>query len=165
MTWRVFWQIFTEVASVNVGYALALVLFLGLCGGAISFAEQPAEHWLIGRWKVKDSGAVVKINGVQPDGTALGTIGPADEAQAKAEIKVEGSRVRVVNVSGAVIEVTRTPDGNLSGTLTQSAGTWWPLTLVKMQRCTDGPLLVGSQSYGPPKYCVGDTWTYSNRTV
>jgi hypothetical protein len=34
-----------------------------------------------------------------------------------------------------------------------------------MQRCTDDPLLDGSQSYGPPKYCVGDTWRFSDRGV
>lgn len=153
------------MAVVRVGCALTPVLIFRLGVDAISFAEQTAEHWLIGAWKEQDSGVVVKISGVQPDGTALGTIGPAEEVQPKAEIKVEGSRIRIVSVSGTRIEVTLTPDGNLSGTLTQSAGTGWAVTLVKMQRCLDDPVPAGGQSYGPPKYCVGDTWIYSDRGV
>ena len=157
----------------RVGAALALVLFLGFGGGAIAFAQQPAEHWLIGGWKEQETGDVIKIRGVQPDGRAIGTIGSSVDVQWHAEIKVEGSRVRIVSVTGSVIEMTRTADGDLSGALTpspggaltSSAGTSWPLTYVKMQRCTNDPLPAGGQSYGPPKYCVGDTWRYSDGGV
>jgi hypothetical protein len=34
-----------------------------------------------------------------------------------------------------------------------------------MQRCGDDSLPAGSQSYGPPRYCVGDTWAYSHGGV
>ena len=145
--------------------ALTLGLFLVFGGGGISFAEQPAEHWLIGQWKEQDSGAVVKVRGVQADGTALGTISPDEVVQVKAEITVEGSRVRIVSESGTVIEAARTSGGDLSGTLTVPAGTRWSVTFAKMQRCLDAPVPAGGQSYGPPKYCVGDTWNYSNGGV
>jgi len=108
LTHRVFWQIATGMTPANLGRTLALSLFLGLGCGGISFAEQPTEHWLIGLWQEKDSGAVVMISGVEPDGTALGTIGPTEAVQVKTETKVDGPRVRIVSESGTVIEAART---------------------------------------------------------
>jgi len=165
LTHRVFWQIATGMTPANLGRTLALSLFLGLGCGGISFAEQPTEHWLIGLWQEKDSGAVVMISGVEPDGTALGTIGPTEAVQVKTETKVDGPRVRIVSESGTVIEAARTPGGDLSGTLTVLAGTRWSVTFVKWQRCQDDPVPASGQSYGPPKYCVGDTWRFTTGRV
>jgi len=145
--------------------ALALVLFLTLSGGAISFAQQPAEHWLIGGWEEEDTGAVLKVSGVQPDGTALGTMGGSLDVQRKAEIKVDGFRVRIATAVGSVIDVARKADGTLAGTRTQRDGSARPLTLTRMQPCIDGPLPASGQPYGPPKYCVGDTWTFTGGRV
>jgi hypothetical protein len=120
---------------------------------------------LIGGWEEQDTGAVVKIIGVQFDGTALGTMGGSVDGQRKAEIKVEESRVRIANAVGRVIEVALKPDGALRGTRTQSDGTVSPITLTRMPRCTDGLPPASGQSYGPPRYCVGDTWTFAGRGV
>jgi len=149
----------------RVGCALVLILFLGFNGDAISFAEQAAEHWLIGAWEEQDTGAVIRVSGVQPDGAALGTMGGSAEAQRKAEIKVDGPRVRIATAVGSVIEVARKPDGVLEGTQTQRDGAVRPLTLTRMQSCMDDPWTAGAQVYGPPKYCVGDTWTFTGDRV
>ena len=148
------------MAPISVGCVLALLLFLGLGPGAISFAEETAEHWLVGGWEDQETGAVVKITAVQRDGTALGTMASRFDIQRQAEIKVEGSRVRVVYTSGAVLEATRGPAGDLSGALRQSDGTVLPVTLTRMQPCTE-PTPVDARPYGPPRYCVGDTWSFS----
>jgi len=100
----------------QVGCLLTLIFSLGLGGGAMSFAEETAEHCLIGAWQEQDSGDVVKIGGVQPDGTALGTMGTSLDVQHKAEIKVDGSRVRIATGVGNVIEVTRTEPVNKNET-------------------------------------------------
>ena len=142
-----------------------MFLFLGLGGGALSLAEQTTEHWLIGAWEDQVTGAVAKISGVQPDGTALGTMGGSLDAQRSAEIKVEGSRVRIATAVGSAIEVARKPDGTLGGTRRQSNGTVHPFTLTRMQRCLVDPLPASGQSYGPPKYCLGDTWRFADGRV
>ena len=148
----------------RVGPAPALLLFLALTWGTRSFAAETAEHWLIGGWEEQNTGAVLKVSGVRPDGSALGTMGGSVDAQGKAEIKVDGSRVRISTALGSVIEVVRKPDGTLAGTRMRPDGSTRPLILTRMQLCTD-PVPASGQAYGPPKYCVGDAWTFTGGRV
>jgi len=108
---------------------------------------------------------VLKVTGVRSDGTALGTMGGSLDVQRKAEIKVDGSRGRIATAVGSVIDVARKPDGTLAGTWTRQDGTPRPITLTRMQRCMSDPVPAGGQAYEVPKYCVGDTWTFTGGRV
>jgi len=145
--------------------AALVLIFLLAFGGEDAFAEQTSRHWLIGGWEERSSGAVLKVAGVEPDGTALGTMGGDVDAQRKAAIKVAGARVRIVSASGGIVELTLTSHDEMRGTLTQSGGAVTQVALTRMQPCAGDPSLREEQPYGPPVYCAGDTWTFTGGRV
>ena len=84
-----------------------LVLSVVLVFAAAPTASS-AEHWLIGGWEDRDTGAVLMVTDVRPDGTGLGTMGGSMTAQRKAAIEVVDARVRIENAIGGVAEGAET---------------------------------------------------------
>jgi hypothetical protein len=114
---------------------------------------------------------------VGADGVAQGTMGVANNLPDPADIRVDGSKVHVVNSARSVIDLTRIDDDRLIGTLTSVTGVVFSVTFVRQTRrreqayadsfreddikCTTAVPVAVTPSFGPPRYCVGDTWAYS----
>jgi hypothetical protein len=104
----------------TIGLAIAAIL---LCSQGTA-AQQP-KHWLIGWWQGDLQPAagptpvrIITVTSVAKDGTARGNMGLPGQSVAPAEIKVDGSKVNVVNAFKSVGEFTREGDDQLVGTLT-----------------------------------------------
>jgi hypothetical protein len=110
---------------------------------------------------------VIDVHSVRADGSAQGTMGILGEPQGPADIRVDGSRVRVVNAIKNAFDMTLVSEGRLEGTVKNAAnGSVHPWAVVKRtaKPCTE-PISDVVQSYGPPKYCALDSWTFSNGRV
>lgn len=142
----------------------------GTVGGSSSDAtmelKQTEGHWLIGAWD-GPAGRVIDVWSVRPDGTAQGTMGIVGQGQGRAAIRVEGSRVHVVNAIKNAFDLTLVSDGRMTGTVTLAVdGTVHPWAVTKRngRPCTK-PITVDVRSYGPPLYCALDTWIFSTGRV
>jgi hypothetical protein len=129
----------------TIGLAVAAIL---LCSQGTA-AQQPAKHWLIGWWQGDLQPAagptpsrVITVTSVAKDGTARGNMGLPGQNLAPAEIKVDGSKVHVVNAFKSVAEFTREGDDQLVGTVTaKDAKTGSRLALARVKLAEDHPLV------------------------
>lgn len=127
-------------------------------------------HWLTGTWD-GPSGRIIDVWSVRSDGTAHGTMGISGQGQGRAQIHVDGSRVHVVNGINNAFDLTLTSEGRLTGTVTLAVDHTvqpWAATKRKSkpQPCWQpSPADMQGQLYGPPRYCVLDTWVFSTGRI
>lgn len=185
------WPRLWERVAVVPGIIISMIVSaLGLAAAPREHSTdgpEAAQHWLIGLWEGTLQGRpaipgsrLIHVVAVGADGAAQGTMGVADNWPDPADIRVDGSKVRVVNAAKRVIDLTRIGDDRLVGTLTVPNGTAFAVTFVRQTRqreqayatsfredstdnakCTTMASLVATPTFSRPRYCVGDTWTYS----
>jgi hypothetical protein len=119
---------------------LLLPIIVVLSYGA-SFAQEPENNWLIGRWEGKierfsrrsGSARTLRVRSVAPDGSvdALWSVTGQDEFPC--DVKVNGSEVTViVAVSESSVRLTREEDDVLAGKFTLKSGEAFPIKLNRM---------------------------------
>lgn len=107
----------------------------------VSFAQEPQNNWLIGRWEgnierfSRRSGPArtLRVRSVAPDGAvdALWSVTAQDEFPC--DVKVNGSEVTViVAVSESSVRLTREGDDMLAGKITLKSGEAFPIKLSRM---------------------------------
>jgi len=94
-------------------------------------------------------------------------MGRVGQARFRAAIRIEGGRVHVVNGFRDVFDLTLGSDGRLAGTTTLAADLAiqpWVAAKMEAKPCMR-PIAVDVSAYGPPTYCVLDTWIFSSGRV
>ena len=111
-------------------------------------AQQPERHWLIGWWQgdlqvvMANPGRIIVVTSVGRDGIARGNMGLVGQAFGSAEIRVDGSKVHVVNAIKSVGEFTREGNDQLVGALTgKDAKVGARLDLTRVKTAQDHPLV------------------------
>jgi hypothetical protein len=143
---------------------LLLGALVWTCPSAIA-SQEDERHPLIGIWD-GPSGRIIDVWSVRADGAAQGTMGALGRGQRRAEIRVEGRRIRVVNATTDVFNLTLVNDAELTGTETVADGKTHPWTAIKrkMDPCTMR-IPADVHPSDPPKYCVLDTWMFSDGRI
>lgn len=146
--------------------AAAFLVFSAVLSAQMSFAEENPAEWLIGKWEgalqdfsPKDAaGRKMKVTTVAPDGTAQGQFGGGARPGA-AQIKLEGSQVKVITGMKAVVVLNRTGDDRLEGTFTWPDGRAFSIALTKVKSAPESTWACGEPA-SAPTYQVGDKWTW-----
>ncbi len=121
--------------------AIVLLPIIVLLSCRTSFAQEPQNSWLIGRWEgniqqfSRRSGPArtLRVRSVAPDGTidALWSVTGQDEFPCN--VKVNGSEVTiVVTVSESSVRLTRQEDDVLAGKFILRSGQEFPIKLTRM---------------------------------
>ncbi len=119
---------------------LLLPIIVVLSYGA-SFAQEPQNSWLIGRWEgnierfSRRSGPArtLRVRSIAPDGAvdALWSVTGQDEFPC--DVKMNGSEVTViVAVSESSVRLAREGDDVLAGKITLKSGAVFPIKLNRM---------------------------------
>jgi hypothetical protein len=121
--------------------AILLLPIIVVLSFRASFAQQPPNNWLIGRWegnierfsRRSGSARTLRVSSVAPDGAvdALWSVTGQDEFPC--DVKVNGSEVTViVVVSESSVRLTREQDDVLAGTFTLKSGEAFPIKLTRV---------------------------------
>ncbi len=122
---------------------LALLPLIGLLSYRASFAQEPQNSWLLGRWdgsiqrysRRSGPARTLRVRSIAPDGTidALWSVTGKDEFPCS--VKVNGSEVTIViGVSESSAHLTRQEDEVLAGKFTLKSGEEFPIKLMRMER-------------------------------
>lgn len=139
-------KIFSNAASVQkyqMKIAIALLPIIVLLSYRTSFAQEPQNSWLIGRWdgniqrysRRSGPARTLRVRSVAGDGTidALWSVTGKDEFPCS--VKVNGSEVTVVvGVSESSVRLTREEEDVLAGKFTLKSGEEFPIKLLRMER-------------------------------
>jgi hypothetical protein len=115
-----------------------IVLFL--LGYQNASAQQTQSSWLIGRWDGNIEGFIgqggpartLRVNRISADGTIVSLWGIPPQTRGRAEVKVDGSQVKVfVPSSKVTVELTRESDDVVVGKITFENGREFPIKLTK----------------------------------
>lgn len=123
--------------------AILLIPIIVVFSYSASFAQEPQNNWLIGRWEgnierfSRRSGPArtLRVRSVAPDGAvdALWSVTGQDEFPC--DVKVNGSEVTVlIAVSESSVRLTREGDDMLAGKITLKSGEAFPIKLDRMTR-------------------------------
>ena len=121
--------------------AILLLPIIVVLSHRVSFAQEPQNNWLIGRWEgnierfSRRSGPArtLRVRSVAPDGAvdALWSVTGQDEFPC--DVKVNGSEVTVlIAVSESSVRLTREEDDVLAGKFTLKSGAVFPIKLTRM---------------------------------
>jgi hypothetical protein len=118
-------------------FAFIVLLLLGYQNAS---AQQTQSSWLIGRWDGNIEGftgqggpaRMLRVNNISADGTIVSLWGIPFQSRGRAEVKVDGSHVKVfVPSSKVTVELTREGDDVLVGKITFVSGRGHPIKLTK----------------------------------
>lgn len=121
--------------------AMLLLPIIVVLSYRASFAQEPQNNWLIGRWEGKIEGfprrsgpaRTLRVRSVAPDGAvdALWSVTGQDEFPC--DVRVNGSEVTIiVAVSESSVRLTREEDDVLAGKFTLKSGEAFPIKLSRM---------------------------------
>src|SRR5215831_20174772 len=120
--------------SMAVGFVIILL------GYQVVSAQDTGRYWLIGRWDGNIEGftgqgepaRMLRVHSISAEGAIVSLWGVPPQTRARAEVKVDGSQVKVfVPVSKVTVEVAREGDDVLVGKITFVSGREHPIKLTK----------------------------------
>src|SRR5262245_59188068 len=120
--------------SMAVGFVIVLL------GYQVVSAQDTGRSWFIGRWDGNIEGftgqggpaRTLRVHSISAEGAIVSLWGVPPQTRARAEIKVDGSQVKVfVPVSKITAELAREGDDVLVGKITFVNGQEYPIKLTK----------------------------------
>jgi len=120
--------------------SMAVAVVMVLFGYQVGSAQQTQSPWLIGRWNGNIEGftgqgepaRMLRVHSISAEGAIVSLWGVPPQTRARAEVKVDGSQVKVfVPVSKVTVELTREGDDVLAGKITFVSGREHPIKLTK----------------------------------
>ena len=120
--------------------SMAVAVVMVLFGYQVASAQQTQSSWLIGRWNGNIEGftgqgepaRMLRVHSISAEGAIVSLWGVPPQTRARAEVKVDGSQVKVfVPVSKVTVELTREGDDVLVGKITFVSGREHPIKLTK----------------------------------
>ena len=122
---------------------IAVLLFpiILILSSRTSFAEEPQNSWLIGRWEGNIEGysrrsgpaRTLRISGVTSDGEVNALWSVTGQEEFPCNVTVNGSEVIViVGVSESSVRLTREKDDVLAGKFTLRSGETFPIKLTRV---------------------------------
>ena len=120
--------------------SMAVAVVMVLFGHQVASAQQTQSSWLIGRWNGNIEGftgqgapaRMLRVHSISAEGAIVSLWGVPPQTRARAEVKVDGSQVKVfVPVSKVTVELTREGDDVLVGKITFVSGREHPIKLTK----------------------------------
>src|SRR5262245_27475739 len=119
----------------NMKQSMVLIVLL-LLGYQNTSAQQTPSSWLIGRWDGNIEGftgqggpaRTLRVNRISADRAIVSLWGIPFQSRGRAEVKVDGSHVKVfVTSSKVTVELTREGDDVLVGKITFVSGRGHPI--------------------------------------
>ncbi|HEX4988127.1 MAG TPA: hypothetical protein VFW91_05080 [Candidatus Binatia bacterium] len=120
--------------------SVVFVFVVLLLGYQLASAQQTQSPWLIGRWDGNierftgqgGSARMLRVNTISVEGTIVSLWGIPPQRRGRAEVKVDGSQVKVfVPSSKNTVELTRESDDVLVGKIVFANGREFPIKLTK----------------------------------
>jgi hypothetical protein len=120
--------------------SMLFVVFVLLIGHQVASAQQTQSSWLIGRWDGNIEGftgnagsaRTLRVHDISAEGAAVSLWGVPPQTRGRAELKTDGSQVRVfVASSKSIVELTREGDEVLVGKIVLASGREFPIKLTK----------------------------------
>jgi hypothetical protein len=111
-----------------------------LLGYQLASAQQPQSIWLIGRWDGNIEGftgqggpaRMLRVNNISAEGAIVSLWGIPSQTRGRAEVKVDGSQVKIfVPSSKTTLELARESDDGLGGKIIIANGREFPIKLMK----------------------------------
>jgi hypothetical protein len=124
----------------NMKQSMVFVFVVVLIGFQLASAQQTQSPWLIGRWDGNiekftgqgGSARMLRVNNISVEGTIVSLWGIPPQRRGRAEVKVDGSQVKVfVPSSKNTVELTRESDDVLVGKIVFANGREFPIKLTK----------------------------------
>lgn len=120
--------------------SMVFVFVVVLLGYQLGSAQQTQNPWLIGRWDGNIEGftgeggpaRMLRVNNISAEGTIVSLWGIPPQRRGRAEVKVDGSQVKVfVPFSKVTVELARENDDVLVGKILLAGGQEFPIKLTK----------------------------------